>query len=260
MLRRSARPVASGRAAMFLETGTDSPVSAASATCSWAASISRASAPTASPAASSSRSPGTSSRAAMACSWPSRSTRTCRAESRRSAAIERFGAPFLVGADQRVHQHDGEDHRRVAPVAHARGQRRRDEQDVDQRALELAQEDQEDRAPGRLGQSVRPVARAALCRRLRRQADRGITAQPPLHRRGIQCMPGGDGVRRTSSHDFSSGRPGATKSKAAQGATGVWPRSRKMAPAIGSISRTVDTPKASAAASRPSWSTAGHPA
>ena len=113
---------------------------------SWASSISRASAPTASPAASSSRSPGTSSRAAIACSLAvAQHPRLLRREpAQRSHRA--LGTPFLVGADQGVHQHDGEDHHRVAPVADACRQRRCDEQDVDQRALELAQEHQERRS------------------------------------------------------------------------------------------------------------------
>ena len=93
MLRRSARPVASCSVATVLFTGTDSPVSAASAHCSRAASIRRASAPMASPAASRTMSPGTSSRASTSASAPSRSTRACKAARRRSAVMERSARP-----------------------------------------------------------------------------------------------------------------------------------------------------------------------
>ena len=84
---------------------------------------------------------------------------------RRESAQSRhgaLGAPFLVGADQRVGEHDAEDHPRVAKVAHARGKRRGNDEDVDQRALELAQEHQEQRALRRFRQGVRAVLGAAL--------------------------------------------------------------------------------------------------
>ena len=90
---RSARPVDCCSAATDLATGTDSPVSAASASCNCAASTRRASAATASPAANSTMSPGTSALASISCSLPSRSTRTRSAASRRSAAIERSARP-----------------------------------------------------------------------------------------------------------------------------------------------------------------------
>jgi hypothetical protein len=137
-----------------LATGTDSPVSAASATCSCTASSRRASAATASPAASSSRSPGTSSRASAA---PARGRRAARAPQPSQLAQRRhraLGAAFLETADQRVDHHHGQDHRRVAQVTQRHRQHRGDEEDGDQRALELVQQDAPQRPRRRLRQHV----------------------------------------------------------------------------------------------------------
>jgi hypothetical protein len=62
-----------------------------------------------------------------------------------------LSTPLLVSADQSIRQYHPQDHGRVAEVAHASGKCRGDEQDVDQRALELAQQEQEYRAFGRFG-------------------------------------------------------------------------------------------------------------
>ena len=73
-----------------------------------------------------------------------------------------FGTPFLVSADEGVRHHHAQDDGSVAPVAHGAGQCRSDKQDVDQRALELAQQEQEDRALGGFRQGVRAVLGNAL--------------------------------------------------------------------------------------------------
>ena len=70
-----------------LSTGSDSPVSAASWTRRFTASISRRSAGTTFPASSATTSPGTSSTAGISTTRPSRYTRTVGTASRRSAAM-----------------------------------------------------------------------------------------------------------------------------------------------------------------------------
>ncbi len=92
-LERSATAASSATGAGAFGTGSDSPVSAASATRSPAPSTTRASAAMASPAARTRRSPGTTSRAATVTSTPSRTTRARGAERRRRAAIERSARP-----------------------------------------------------------------------------------------------------------------------------------------------------------------------
>jgi hypothetical protein len=77
MLRRSATGVAAGRTTSSFSTGSDSPVSADSSTCSSASVTRRRSAGTLSPASSTTRSPGTSSSEAMVRGRPSRTTRAC---------------------------------------------------------------------------------------------------------------------------------------------------------------------------------------
>ncbi len=73
------------------ETATDSPVSAASSTCSVACSISRASAGTRSPAASNTRSPTTRSAAGISSCAPSRRTRAME-----TACLRRLSRAFAA--------------------------------------------------------------------------------------------------------------------------------------------------------------------
>ena len=79
----------SGARAWSLATGCDSPVSAASSTAIWSASVSRPSAGTTSPSWSSTRSPGTNAVAARVTSSPSRHTRAVSAARRFNSARAR---------------------------------------------------------------------------------------------------------------------------------------------------------------------------
>ena len=74
MLVRSPSGARAGRVEQSLSTGSLSPVSDDSATCSEAPQTRRPSAPTASPSPRTSTSPGTSSSAGMRTCWPSRAT------------------------------------------------------------------------------------------------------------------------------------------------------------------------------------------
>ena len=101
MLRRSATGVAVGRTTSSLATGSDSPVSADSSTCSSASETSRRSAGTLSPASSSTRSPGTSSSEAIVRRRPSRTTRACvctidRRASRADSALDSWRYPTIA--------------------------------------------------------------------------------------------------------------------------------------------------------------------
>ena len=89
MLLRSPRPISPSAvsASADFDTGTLSPVSAASSARRLALSITRASAGTASPASSTSTSPTTSVSLGTVTSLPPRSTRLCAALSALSAAI-----------------------------------------------------------------------------------------------------------------------------------------------------------------------------
>ncbi len=89
-----------------------------------------------------------------------------------------LGAAFLEAADQRVDQHHRQDDHRVAVVAQRHRQHRGDEQDVDQRALELAREGAPQRPRRRLGQGVGAMPRLAARRPRRRPArDAGSLPQ-----------------------------------------------------------------------------------
>ena len=209
MLRRSARPVASRQGRHLLgDRHRFAGQRGLGHRPTEAASISRASAPTASPAASSSTSPGTRSRAAMALLAAVAQHPHLQGRELAQRRHRTLGAPLLVGADQRVDQHHAEDHRRVAPVAHASGQRRRDEQDVDQRALELAQEEQEDRALRPARASAFGPCSAARCATAR--DDRPVLASLP--RRSIAALAsracqGSVGFRRISVMSFPARPP-----------------------------------------------------
>ncbi len=86
MLARSASTVSAGSGSARFSTGSDSPVSAASATRSSRTSSSRRSAGTLSPEASRTTSPGTSSRASMRWRCPPRSTVASVVSARASAS------------------------------------------------------------------------------------------------------------------------------------------------------------------------------
>jgi len=89
MFVRSASSLSAATGSIDLATGIDSPVSAASATCSDALSVRRQSAPTMSPSANSTRSPGTSPVLGTDSTRPSRTTRTWLAVRSRSASTAR---------------------------------------------------------------------------------------------------------------------------------------------------------------------------
>ena len=105
-------------------------------------------------------------------------------------------AGFLERADRRVHhQHDG-DEQRVVAFAKEDRDRAGGNQQIDQRAPQLRERDEEDGAPLRLGQDVAAVARAAGFR-LRRRQTGGGRVEAGERRAGVERMPGrcgfGDG-------------------------------------------------------------------
>ncbi len=81
-----------------------------------------------------------------------------------------LGAAFLERADDGVEEHDAQDHRSVRGSGEREGDRRGAEQEVDERALELPQEDERERPSPRLGQRVRPEARPPSLHLLGREA------------------------------------------------------------------------------------------
>ena len=111
-----------------------------------------------------------------------------------------LGTSFLVGPDQRVDQHHGEDDRRIAPVAHARGQRSRDKQDVNQRALELAQEHQVQRPLCSFWECVRAMLGNASCYLTVRQPASGIAVESRDGLAGVERVPRHGGGRGRIAH------------------------------------------------------------
>jgi hypothetical protein len=100
-----------------------------------------------------------------------------------------LGTALLHAADQRVDQHHGQDHRGIAQVAQRYGQHRGDEQDVDQRALELAQEGAPQRPRRWLRQRVRAVCRHPARCFSRCETPKGIAAQKLEHALGLERVP-----------------------------------------------------------------------
>ena len=229
MLRRSASGVSGASGSRSLATGTDSPVSAASAICSAAPSRSRASAATASPAASSRMSPGTTSRASTVASRPSRTTRAwwpVELAQRRERAL---GAPLLERADQGVQDDDDGDHRGVARVSERKRDPGGQQQQVDQRTRELAQEDRRQRATLGCGKALGPKrARrrcTSACERPRVALDEtggerlfgaeGVPVPPDLVRR-TPGRPGRHRIAMGPASPRSAARPTAAPKSAAR--------------------------------------------
>ena len=102
-------------------------------------------------------------------SWPSRRHPGLGASQRLQPSQGRFGPLFLIEAERRVEQQDQADGRRfdgpgvrafVEPEAEIEGER--EQQDVDQRTLELTHEPAPERIGSVLGQGVRPDARESF--------------------------------------------------------------------------------------------------
>jgi hypothetical protein len=102
-----------------------------------------------------------------------------------------FGAAFLEAADQRVGHHHREDDERIAMVAKSHRQQRSDEQDVDQRALELPREGAPQGPRWRLGQGIGAVAGLAARHFIGGQPAQRFAATGGQHLLDGQCMPGG---------------------------------------------------------------------
>src|SRR6056297_460808 len=138
LLRSLTTASSSGVSSASLPTGVDSPVSGDSSTCRPLAETNRISAGIAVPASIRAKSPGTSSAESTVLRSPPRTTRVfVRIISCSGAAL---GAAFLQGADDRVDGEHGEDERRVVHVADGQRYQAGDQQYIDQRILELAQE------------------------------------------------------------------------------------------------------------------------
>jgi hypothetical protein len=164
MLWRSARPVASGNGARLLATGSDSPVSAASArvqlrrfdqarighhriACRQQDDVAR-------------HQPLCLDQSfAPAAQHPHMQFRQAAQRGHRSV-----GPAFLECANQRIDQHHGQDHSGITAVAERHRQQCGNEQDVDQRTLQLARESAPHGPPACLGQRIR-----------------AMFAKPPLH-------------------------------------------------------------------------------
>ena len=120
-------------------TGNDSPVMLASLTRKSSASITRPSAGIRLPAESRMRSPGTIVLTGTVCSTPSRTTRHVSAR-RRLQLLDRRRRPVLLKeAEQRAAEHDRQDDGRIHPLLQRQRDRGGEDQDEDERALELPQ-------------------------------------------------------------------------------------------------------------------------
>jgi hypothetical protein len=169
---RSARPVASGTAATDFDTGTDSPVSAASATLQLGLfdqagigghRVTRG------------QQHGVA-RHQVARLDDELATDTHHPHAQRGQPPQgrhrTFGPTFLDAADQCVDQHHRQDDHRIAVVPQPHGEHRGDEEDVDQRTLELPREGAP-QGPGRwFGQGVRAMSRL--------RALQGLCVETPL--------------------------------------------------------------------------------
>jgi hypothetical protein len=98
-----------------------------------------------------------------------------------------LGPPFLKAPDERVEHEDPEDEQGVAHVADQQRQDRGHEQQIDQRAGELAQEHAQRRGAPGLGDPVRSNALEPLLRFGLRQARRlaGESGQDLRRRHGV---------------------------------------------------------------------------
>ena len=169
-------------------------MSAASAASSAAPSSKRASAPTASPAASSTTSPGTRSRAATIAPAAIAQHAGTQGGEFAQRLHRTFGPALLPDAEERIREHDDEDHAGVTCLADGNGNARGDEQDVDKRAGELADENGDPRTAFGFREGIRAVCSEATLYFLRRDAVRGAS-KPREHGFVRQRVPLGPGIR-----------------------------------------------------------------
>ena len=99
-----------------------------------------------------------------------------------------FRPPLLEGADRRVDQHHDQDDHGIPRLAENEGQQGGDEQDVDERALELAEHKPCRGTPPGLGQGIGTEPGPALCSLGLSQAG-WLRPQPMQRRRGRQTVP-----------------------------------------------------------------------
>ena len=149
----------SGTGSGLLLTACDSPVRAASSTCSRTASMMRPSAGTRMPAERITRSPGTSSAAGIWRSTPSRTTWADRHGLLLEGGEGLLGLPLGQEADGGVQHDDDQDGDRLDVLPEREGDDRGREQQEDDQVLELRTEDRERRATAELGEAIRPELR-----------------------------------------------------------------------------------------------------
>jgi hypothetical protein len=105
-----------------------------------------------------------------------------------------FGPAFVPGTKERIHEHNDEDHAGVTCPADGSGNACGDEQEIDKRIGELADENGDPRTAFGFLQGIRAMCSEATLCLLRQDALRGA-AKPPKHSFARHRVPLGPSIR-----------------------------------------------------------------